>query len=160
MQHIATLKTAEFAIKGWGWFKRQLSGTVTITRPPNQEAHSSEWVKIEGAHSRVSNGKYQFWLMTTDGVEWWLAEDIKLNLNGKWESRVNVGKKSGPRRSVAVVVRVTPVIHVLLTEIRRLRSQTHDYTGIKISQRDRKGWDVVAVVEIQIPGEIKVGETS
>src|SRR5215831_13383339 len=113
------LKGAEYALKGWGWLRRFSSGRrLTITRPESQKATSTEWVKIEGTHSGAASGKYYFWLMTTNGTEWWLAEDIKLNINGKWESRVNVGKGPGPRWSIAAVVRVTPAIHALLTELR------------------------------------------
>ncbi len=153
------LKSAEYAVKGWGWLRRQWSGSVSITRPENQKALSSEWVKIEGTHSGVANGKYHYWLMTTNGTEWWPAEDLKLNVNGKWEGRVNIGKSPGPRWSIAVVLRVTPAIHALLTELRRHKAS--DYAGIKVPQNNRWGWDVVTHVDIQIPpGDIRVGETS
>jgi hypothetical protein len=155
------LKGTEYAVKGWGRLRRWWSGTVTITRPENMKAIATEWVTIEGTHCRVATGKYHYWLMTTNGTEWWPAEDIKLNINGKWESRVNIGQKPGPRCSIAAVVRVTPAIHAILAELRRLRNKANDYASVKIPQNNRWGWDVVTHVNIQIPtGAVKVGETS
>jgi hypothetical protein len=155
------LKIAEYTIKISGWLRRTLSGTVIITRPENNKAILTEWVQIEGTHSGVAGGKHHYWLMTTNGVEWWPSEDIKLNVNGKWESRINVGKAAGPRVSTAAVVRVTPAIHALLTEVRRLRHKANDYAGIKIPQSNRWGWDIVHQVDVQIPpGEVRASQTS
>jgi hypothetical protein len=155
------VKAAEYGVKGWNWLRRLWSGSVVITRPENRKATSSEWVTVEGTHKRVAGGKYYYWLMTTNGTDWWPAEELKLNINGKWDGRVNVGKTPGPRSSIVVVVRVTPALHAVLTEVKRLRHKACDYAGIKIPQRHRWGWDVVTLVDIQIPpGEIKVGETS
>ena len=155
------LKSAEYTIKISGWLRRKLSGTVRITRPENNKALSTEWIRIEGVHSGVVGGKYHYWLMTTNGVEWWPAEDIKLNVNGKWDSRINIGRTPGPRVSTAVIVRVTPAINALLTELRRLRHKADDYAGIKIPQSNRWGWDILDRLDVQIPlGEIRVSETS
>jgi hypothetical protein len=155
------VKGVEYAFKGWSWLRRLWSGSVAITRPEDKKASSSEWVKVEGTHSRVAGRKYHYWLMTTNGTEWWPGDDLKFNVHGKWESRVNVGKIPGPRSSIAVVVRVTPALHAVLSELQRLRRKANDYAAIKIPQNNRWGWDVVTHVEIQIPsGEIKVGETS
>ena len=155
------LKSAEYTVKVFSWLRRRCSGAIIITRPENNKALSTEWIRIEGTHSGVASGRHHYWLMITNGLEWWPSEDIKLNVNGKWDSRINVGKTPGPRVSTAAVVRVTPAIHGLLTEIRRLRHKANDYAGIKIPQGDRGGWDIVAQVDVQIPsGEVRVGETS
>jgi hypothetical protein len=138
-----------------------LSGAVIITRPENNKALSTEWINIGGTHSGVAGGKFHYWLMTTNGVEWWPAEDIKLNVNGKWESKINVGKTPGPRVSTAAVVRVTPAIHALLAEVRRLRHKANDYAGIKIPQNNRWGWIIIDRVDVQIPpGEVREKEIS
>jgi len=155
------LKGGEYTVKGSSWLRRKLSGAVIISRPEDNQALSTEWVKIEGRHSGVVGGKYHYWLMTTNGVEWWPAEEIRLNVNGKWESRINIGTHSGPRVSTAVVVRVTPAIHALLTEVRRLRHKAKDYAGIKIPQSNQRGWKIFNRVDIQIPpGEVRIGDTS
>jgi hypothetical protein len=155
------IKGVEYAVKSWSWFRRVRSGSVLITRPENRSASSTEWVTVEGTHSRVAGGKYHYWLMTTNGTEWWPFGDLKLNINGRWQSRVNVGKKPGPRSSIAVVVRVTPALHALLTETGRLKFEAKDWAGITIPQSNRWGWDVATHVEIQIPpGEIQIGATS
>jgi hypothetical protein len=150
-----------YTMKGWGWLRRIFSGKLTITHPENQYASFTEWVVVKGTHSGVATGKYHFWLMTTNGSEWWLAEEIRLNVNGKWESRVNVGRRAGPRLSTAAVVRVTPVIHALLTQLKRLRQEANDYAAVKIPLSNRWGWDVVTHVSIQIPpGAIQPDQTS
>lgn len=168
MDPMTTLATATtgleglgYTIKGWNWLKQIFFGKLTITHPENPHASLTEWVIIKGTHSGVATGKYHFWLMTTNGGEWWLADEIKLNVNGKWESKVNVGKRAGPRESLAAVVRVTPVIHALLTELKRLRQKADDYAAVKIPLRNRWGWEVVTHVSIQIPpGAIQLDQTS
>lgn len=136
------------------------SRPVTITHPENNKAISTEWVRVEGTHRRIANSKHHYWLMTTHGADWWPAEDIKLTVNGKWNSRINVGKNPGPRVSSAAVVRVTPAIHALLTHVRILRRKAKDYAGITMPQGSRGDWVVIAQVDVQISGEIRVGETS
>jgi hypothetical protein len=54
------LKGAEYAVKSWGLLRRLMSGSVVITYPETKSAHSSEWVRIEGTHSRVAGGKYHY----------------------------------------------------------------------------------------------------
>jgi hypothetical protein len=155
------LKSGEYTVRVLGWLRRKWSGAVKITHPENNKALLTEWIRIEGTHSGVASGKYHYWIMTTNGVEWWPAEDIKLNVNGKWESRINVGKTPGPRVSTAAVVRVTAPIHALLTEVRRLRHKANDYAGVKIPQNSRWGWDIVDRVDVQIPpGPVRENETS
>jgi hypothetical protein len=101
---------------------------VNITSPEDKKAVSTEWVKIEGTHSGgvAKSSKYNYWLMTTTGHEWWPSENLTLNVNGKWASRINVGKNPGPRISSAAVVRVTPAIHDLLGHIRKLRRKANE----------------------------------
>lgn len=144
------------------WYQWRRSEQVTITNPENKKAVSTEWVKIEGTHSggAAKSSRYNYWLMTTTGHEWWPSENLTLNVNGKWASRINVGKNPGPRISSAAVVRVTPAIHDLLGHIRKLRKRANDYSGITMPQSRRREWVVVAQLDVQIPGEIRVGETS
>jgi hypothetical protein len=161
MSVMTALKSGEYTVKVFSWLRRKRSRAVVITRPENNKALSTEWIKVEGTHVGVASGKHRYWLMTTNGVEWWPSEDIKLNVNGKWDSRINVGKTAGPRVSTAVVVRVTPVVHALLAEVRRLRHKANDYAGIAIPQSNRWGWDIMDRVDVQVPpGEVRVNETS
>ena len=160
MSVMTALKSGEYTVKLFNWLRRKRSRVVTITRPENNKALSTEWIIVEGTHFGVASGNHRFWLMTTNGVEWWPSEDIKLNVNGKWESRINVGKTEGPRVSTAAVVRVTPVVHALLAEARRLRHKANDYAGITIPQSKRWGWDIIDRVDVQVPtGAESVNET-
>jgi hypothetical protein len=86
------LKIAEYSAKTLRWLTSRFSGRVTIVRPEPKKAISTEWVRVEGTHHRVATGKYKYWMMTTTGNEWWPTEDITLQVNGTWASRINVGK--------------------------------------------------------------------
>ncbi len=144
-----------------GRLNRLVFGRLVITSPSSGERRNTEWVLVKGSHSRVDNGRFYYWLMTINGNEWWPQHEIRLLLDGTWSGKVNVGKTTGPRTSIAAVVRVTPVVNVLLNEWKKLKNSTGNIDPIILSRRNLVGWTVVESVSIPIPeGAILIGQQS
>ena len=107
----------DLAMKGWGLLKKRIWGDVDISDPGHKSVWTREWIPVKGTHKGKKRG--HFWLMTSNGSEYWPQGEIEFQHDGTWSAQLNLGFRPGPRNSIIVLVWVDNTVDALLKDIKR-----------------------------------------
>jgi hypothetical protein len=112
-----TVKGTELAVKGWGWLQKRLWGGVDISEPVHKSLWTKEWIPVKGTHKGKKKGHY--WLMTSNGSQYWPQGEVNFQHDGTWSAQLNLGLRPGPKNSIVVLVWVDDAVDALLKDIKR-----------------------------------------
>jgi hypothetical protein len=147
----AVFSVSETLWKGWGWLRKRRFGNVSITHPTNRSVVEPEWVLIEGSHNNPVRGN--FWLFTTNGVEYWPQTRINLRPDGSWSERININPNPGPRTASVLLVYLNDFADALFTDIKRRSNKAKDWGPVKIPSK-AKEFSIVQGLVLQVTTKI------
>jgi hypothetical protein len=140
-------KGTELAVRGWSWFKKWRLGRVEITEPAHRSVWTKEWIPVKGTHKGKNRGHY--WLMTSNGSQYWPQGEIDFQHDGTWSAQLNLGLRPGPKNSIILLVWVDEIVDTLLKDLKRRSRFAQNLV-------EKNNLDKKLIVDCWSPFELKV----